>query len=106
MTIAQDEIFGPVLGVIRVRDLSEALANIVRSEFGNMAVIFTRSGRTARDFRTKVQAGMVGVNVGVPAPVAFFPFSGWKGSFFGDLHATGRDAIEFYTEKRVVTTRW
>ena len=71
-----------------------------------MACIFTSSGKSAREFRTRVEAGMVGINIGVAAPIAFFPFSGWKGSFYGDLHATGRDAVEFYTEKRVVTTRW
>jgi malonate-semialdehyde dehydrogenase (acetylating)/methylmalonate-semialdehyde dehydrogenase len=106
MAIAQDEIFGPVLGVIRSRTLDEAIETANRSRFGNMAVIFTRSGKAAREFRTRIEAGMVGINVGVPAPMAFFPFSGWKGSFYGDLHATGRDAVEFYTEKRVVTTRW
>jgi len=106
MTIAREEIFGPVLSVIRVADLEEALAVVNASRFGNMAVIFTASGRAARLFRTRVEAGMVGINVGVPAPMAFFPFAGWKGSFYGDLHATGRDAVEFYTERRVVTTRW
>jgi malonate-semialdehyde dehydrogenase (acetylating)/methylmalonate-semialdehyde dehydrogenase len=106
MALAQDEIFGPVLGVIRSRSLDEAIEHANRSRFGNMAAIFTRSGKAAREFRTRIEAGMVGINVGVPAPMAFFPFSGWKGSFYGDLHATGRDAVEFYTEKRVVTSRW
>jgi len=106
MAIAQEEIFGPVLSVIRVRDLEEALRVVNASPFGNMACIFTASGRAAREFRTNVEAGMVGVNVGVAAPMAFFPFAGWKGSFYGDLHATGRDAVEFYTERRVVTSRW
>ncbi len=106
MTIAKEEIFGPVLSVVRVRDLDEALQVVNRSRYGNMACIFTSSGRAAREFRVRVEAGMVGINVGVAAPMAFFPFSGWKGSFYGDLHATGRDGVEFYTEKRVVTSRW
>jgi len=106
MTIAREEIFGPVLALERMEDLDRALATINASEFGNAAAIFTRDGRAARKFVREVQAGMVGVNVSVPAPVAYFPFSGWKGSFFGDLHATGRDGVEFYTEKKVVTSRW
>lgn len=106
MTIAQEEIFGPMLGVIRTSDLDEALQIVNRSRFGNMACIFTRSGGAAREFRTRVEAGMVGINIGVAAPMAFFPFAGWKGSFYGDLHATGKDAVQFYTERRVVTTRW
>jgi malonate-semialdehyde dehydrogenase (acetylating)/methylmalonate-semialdehyde dehydrogenase len=106
MTIAREEIFGPVLALERMDDLDQALAAINASEFGNAAAIFTRDGGAARKFVREVQAGMVGVNVSVPAPVAYFPFSGWKGSFFGDLHATGRDGVEFYTEKKVVTTRW
>ncbi|MGC2289024.1 MAG: aldehyde dehydrogenase family protein, partial [Thermoplasmata archaeon] len=77
-----------------------------RSRFGNAAAIFTRDGKAAREFRYRIEAGMLGVNIGVPAPAAYFPFAGWKGSFFGDLHATGRDAVEFYTRKKVVTTRW
>ena len=106
MIIAQEEIFGPVLAVMRAADLDEALSFVNRSRFGNMACIFTSSGRDARTFRTRVEAGMVGINIGVAAPMAFFPFAGWKGSFFGDLHATGRDSVEFYTERRVITTRW
>ncbi len=106
MTIAREEIFGPVLSVIRTKNLDEALQVVNRSRYGNMACIFTASGRAAREFRVRVESGMVGINVGVAAPMAFFPFSGWKGSFFGDLHATGRDAVEFYTEKRVVISRW
>jgi malonate-semialdehyde dehydrogenase (acetylating)/methylmalonate-semialdehyde dehydrogenase len=105
-TIAREEIFGPVLALERMEDLDQALAAINASEFGNAAAIFTRDGAAARKFVREVQAGMVGVNVSVPAPVAYFPFSGWKGSFYGDLHATGRDGVEFYTEKKVVTTRW
>jgi malonate-semialdehyde dehydrogenase (acetylating)/methylmalonate-semialdehyde dehydrogenase len=104
--IAKDEIFGPVLSIIRAKDLKEALAVIAGSEYGNAASVFTRSGAAAREFSQNVSAGMVGINVGVPAPVAFFPFAGWKNSFFGDLHALGKDAVRFYTEQRVVTCRW
>ncbi len=106
MAIAREEIFGPVLSVIRTTDLDEALAAVNSSSFGNAASIFTRSGEAARKFRTRVEAGMVGVNIGVAAPMAFFSFTGWKGSFFGDLHATGKDAVRFYTENRVVIERW
>ncbi|MCI4339594.1 MAG: CoA-acylating methylmalonate-semialdehyde dehydrogenase [Thermoplasmata archaeon] len=106
MAIAQEEIFGPVLAVVRVPSLDEALLTANRSRFGNSAVIFTRDGKAAREFVHRIEAGMVGVNIGVPAPAAYFPFVGWKGSFYGDLHATGRDAVEFYTRKKVVTTRW
>jgi malonate-semialdehyde dehydrogenase (acetylating)/methylmalonate-semialdehyde dehydrogenase len=106
MVIAREEIFGPVLSVIRTKDLDEALATVNSSQYGNAASIFTRSGEAARKFRTKVEAGMVGINIGVAAPMAFFSFAGWKGSFFGDLHATGKDAVRFYTEKRVVIERW
>jgi malonate-semialdehyde dehydrogenase (acetylating) / methylmalonate-semialdehyde dehydrogenase len=106
MAIAQEEIFGPVLLVIRAPNLEEAIEIANRSRFGNAAAIFTRDGRAARTFTHRIEAGMLGVNIGVPAPAAYFPFVGWKGSFYGDLHATGRDAIEFYTRKKVVTTRW
>lgn len=106
MTIAREEIFGPVLSVIRQPDLETAVAIANRSQFGNTATIYTESGGSARYFRDHIQAGMVGVNIGVPAPVAVFPFSGWKQSFYGDLHATGMDAFLFYTERRVVTSRW
>ena len=106
MAIAQDEIFGPVLGVVRMPDLDSALDVVNASRFGNAASIFTRSGGAAREFRQKVQAGMLGVNIGVAAPMAFFPFAGWKHSFYGDLHATGKDAVLFYTEQKVITSRW
>lgn len=106
MVIAREEIFGPVLSVMRVDSLEEAIAIANRSQYGNAAVLYTNNGRAVRVFRETIQAGMLGVNVGVPAPMAFFPFSGWKGSFFGDLHATGRDGVEFYTHKKVITTRW
>lgn len=104
--IAKEEIFGPVLSVIRVKDLKEAIDVVSRSEYGNATSIFTRSGSAAREFTQNVTAGMVGINVGVPAPVAFFPFAGWKNSFFGDLHALGKDGVNFYTESKVVTCRW
>lgn len=104
--VAREEIFGPVLSVIRVKDLKEALDVIGKSEYGNAASVFTRSGGAAREFTQNVGAGMVGINVGVPAPVAFFPFTGWKNSFFGDLHILGKDSVHFYTEQRVVTCRW
>jgi len=104
--VAREEIFGPVLSVIRVKDLKEALEVISKSEYGNAASVFTRSGGAAREFTQNVTAGMVGVNVGVLAPVAFFPFTGWNNSFFGDLHALGKDSVHFYTEQRVVTCRW
>jgi malonate-semialdehyde dehydrogenase (acetylating)/methylmalonate-semialdehyde dehydrogenase len=106
MSIAQEEVFGPVLCVVRAGSLDEALQVANRSRFGNAAAIFTRDGGAARQFVHRIEAGMLGVNIGVPAPAAYFPFAGWKGSFFGDLHATGRDAVEFYTRKKVVTTRW
>jgi malonate-semialdehyde dehydrogenase (acetylating)/methylmalonate-semialdehyde dehydrogenase len=106
MRVAQEEIFGPVLALERLESLDEALAAIARSEFGNASAIFTRSGAAARAFRRKVTAGMVGINVPVPASMAFFPFAGWKGSFYGDLHATGTDGVRFFTETKVVTTRW
>lgn len=106
MAIAKEEIFGPVLSIIRTHDLQEALAVANASRFGNAASIFTRSGASARQFRNRVDAGMIGINIGVAAPMAFFPFAGWKGSFFGDLHATGKDGVRFYTETRVVIEHW
>jgi len=106
MRIAQEEIFGPVLSIIRADTLAEALGVVNQSAYGNATAVYTRSGATAREFATRVQAGMVGINVGVPAPPAFLPFAGWKGSFYGDLHAHGKDAIRFYTETKVITSRW
>jgi malonate-semialdehyde dehydrogenase (acetylating) / methylmalonate-semialdehyde dehydrogenase len=105
-TLAATEIFGPVLAVSEAATLDDAIAAVNRSSFGNMACLFTSSGAAARRFRYEVAAGNVGINVGVAAPMAFFPFSGWKGSFFGDLHAQGRDAVEFYMDKKVVVERW
>ncbi|MGE0042384.1 MAG: CoA-acylating methylmalonate-semialdehyde dehydrogenase [Vicinamibacterales bacterium] len=106
MRIAREEIFGPVLSVVRVASLAEALEVVNRSEMGNAGVIFTRDGGAARTFTLECEAGMIGVNVGVPVPMAFFPFAGWKGSFFGDLHAHGKDGVRFYTEQKVVTARY
>jgi malonate-semialdehyde dehydrogenase (acetylating)/methylmalonate-semialdehyde dehydrogenase len=106
MRIADEEIFGPVLSVMREDTLDAALATMNRSRYGNMGVIFTSSGYNARRFKTHAEVGMVGINVGVPAPMAVFPFAGWKQSFFGDLHANGEDAAKFYTESKVVVARW
>jgi malonate-semialdehyde dehydrogenase (acetylating)/methylmalonate-semialdehyde dehydrogenase len=106
MELAQEEVFGPVLSVIHAGTLDEAIGTVNRSRFGNGASIFTESGASVRRFRHEVEAGMIGVNIGVAAPVAFFPFSGWKDSFLGDLHAHGPDAVEFYTRKKTVTSRW
>jgi malonate-semialdehyde dehydrogenase (acetylating)/methylmalonate-semialdehyde dehydrogenase len=106
MTIAREEIFGPVLSVIRVKTLDDAIALVNRSPFGNATAIFTSSGKAAREYSSRCEVGMVGVNVGVAAPLAFFPFAGWKNSFFGDLHAHGRDAVGFYTEQKVIMSRW
>jgi malonate-semialdehyde dehydrogenase (acetylating) / methylmalonate-semialdehyde dehydrogenase len=104
--VLREELFGPLLALHRVPDLKAAIDWTNRSRYGNSAVIFTSSGRAAREFSHGIQAGMVGVNIGVAAPVAWFPFAGWKDSFNGDLHANGRDAIEFYTQKKVITERW
>ncbi len=106
MTIAREEIFGPVLSVIHVKDLDEAIHLVNSSAFGNTTSIFTADGKSAREYASRVEVGMVGVNVGVAAPMAFFPFSGWKNSFYGDLHAHGRDAVSFYTEQKVIMSRW
>lgn len=106
MVIAREEIFGPVLGVIRVDDFDEALDVIHDSPYGNAASLFTSSGKWAREFKYRVQAGNIGINIGIVAPIASFPFSGMKDSFFGDLHGQGRDAIEFFTDRKVVITRW
>lgn len=106
MSIGQQEIFGPVLGIIPVDTLDDALKIIDRIPYGNAASIFTQSGKSAREFRYRTKVGNVGVNVGVAAPVAYFPFSGWKDSFFGTLHGQGRDAIDFFTDRKVVISRW
>jgi malonate-semialdehyde dehydrogenase (acetylating)/methylmalonate-semialdehyde dehydrogenase len=104
--LARTEVFGPVLSVMQADDVEQAIALVNGSNFGNMACLFTSSGAAARQFRYEARVGNVGINVGVAAPMAYFPFSGWKDSFFGDLHAQGRDAIDFYTEKKVVVERW
>lgn len=106
MTVGREEIFGPVLSVSYAKTLEEAIQQANAVPYGNMACLFTQSGKAAREFREKVQAGMVGVNVGVAQPFAFYPFSGWKGSFFGDLHPHGPDAFLFYTQRKVVVERW
>lgn len=104
--IAQTEIFGPVLSVMPAQTVDEAIKLVNNRGFGNMACIFTTSGADARKFRYEVTAGNVGINIGVAAPMAYFPFSGWRESFFGDLHAQGRHGVEFYTETKVVVERW
>ena len=104
--IARTEIFGPVLGVAHVDSLDEAINIINRGTYGNQASLFTSSGSAARKFRYEVQAGNIGINIGVAAPMAYFPFSGWKDSFFGDLHGQGSDAVEFFTQKKIVVERW
>src|SRR5712692_9844256 len=104
--LADTEIFGPVLSLVHADSMDEALAFLERSAYGNQASLFTSSGSAARRFRYEAPAGNIGINIGVAAPMAYFPFSGWKNSFFGDLHGQGRDAIEFYTDKKVVVERW
>jgi malonate-semialdehyde dehydrogenase (acetylating)/methylmalonate-semialdehyde dehydrogenase len=106
MRLWKDELFGPVLSVVRASDIDEAIKVMNASSYGNAASIFTTSGGNAREFKRRAEAGMLGVNIGVAAPMAFFPFTGWKSSFFGDLHATGKDGIRFYTRHKVVTSRW
>jgi len=106
MTIAKEEIFGPVLSVIRVKTLQDAIELVNSCAFGNTTSIFTNNGKAMREYAARVDVGMVGVNIGVAAPMAFFPFAGWKASFFGDLHAHGKDAVGFYTEQKVLMTRW
>lgn len=104
--LSATEVFGPVLSLVHANTLEEAIRIISQSEYGNAASLFTTNGATARRFKYEAPAGNIGINIGVAAPIAYFPFSGWKASFFGDLHAQGRDAIEFYTEKKVVIERW
>jgi malonate-semialdehyde dehydrogenase (acetylating) / methylmalonate-semialdehyde dehydrogenase len=106
MTLAREEVFGPVLNVMRMDDLDRAIDITNASAFGNGAAIFTNSGKAAREFKHRVKAGMVGINVGVPATMAMFPFTGWDDSFYGDLHIQGREAVQFYTQQKVITTRW
>jgi malonate-semialdehyde dehydrogenase (acetylating)/methylmalonate-semialdehyde dehydrogenase len=104
--LTDTEIFGPVLSLVHANDLDEALAFLERSPYGNQASLFTSSGAAARRFRYEAPAGNIGINIGVAAPMAYFPFSGWKDSFFGIMHAQGHDSVEFFTEKKVVVERW
>jgi malonate-semialdehyde dehydrogenase (acetylating)/methylmalonate-semialdehyde dehydrogenase len=106
MRVAKEEIFGPVLSVIRAKTLDEALAIGRGSEYGNGASIFTKDGYAARQFKHHFNAGMIGINIGVPAPMAWFPFTGWNKSFFGDLHIQGTESIQFYTQQKMTMTRW
>ena len=106
MTIVQEEIFGPVISMIRVKDLDEAIAVANKSRFGNASTIYTSSGKAARRYKYEVEAGNIGINIGVPAAMAYFPFAGMKDSFFGDLHGQGMDGINFFTDRKVVITRW
>jgi malonate-semialdehyde dehydrogenase (acetylating)/methylmalonate-semialdehyde dehydrogenase len=106
MTVAKEEIFGPVLNVMRFDDLDSAIEQANRSPYGNGASIFTRSGKAAREFKHRINCGMVGINIGVPASMAWFPFNGWNESFFGDLHMQGKEGVQFFTQQKVTTTRW
>src|SRR5947207_9534445 len=106
MTVAKEEIFGPVLNVMRFEDLDSAIEAANRSPYGNGASIFTRSRKAAREFKHRIQCGMVGINIGVPASMAWFPFNGWNESFFGDLHMQGKEGVQFFTQQQVTTTRW
>ena len=105
-SVARTEVFGPLLGVIEAGSAEDAIRIVNEAEYGNMACIFTASGTEARKFRNQAQAGNIGVNIGVAAPMAFFPFSGWKDSFFGTLHGQSRHAVEFFTQTKVVVERW
>jgi malonate-semialdehyde dehydrogenase (acetylating)/methylmalonate-semialdehyde dehydrogenase len=104
--LTNTEIFGPVLSLVPANDIDEAIDFLAHSPYGNQASLFTTSGAAARKFRYEAPAGNIGINIGVAAPMAYFPFSGRKDSFFGTVHAQGRDAIEFYTDKKIVIERW
>jgi malonate-semialdehyde dehydrogenase (acetylating)/methylmalonate-semialdehyde dehydrogenase len=106
MSIYRDEIFGPVLVVLRANSIDEAIALVNRNPYANGTAIFTESGGAARRFAAEIQVGMVGINVPIPVPVAYFSFGGWKNSLFGDLHVHGTESVKFYTRTKVVTTRW
>jgi malonate-semialdehyde dehydrogenase (acetylating)/methylmalonate-semialdehyde dehydrogenase len=106
MKIYKDEIFGPVLSVVRANDYEDGIGLAMRHEYGNGVAIFTRDGDTARDFVSRINVGMVGVNVPIPVPLAYYTFGGWKASGFGDLNQHGADAFRFYTKTKTVTTRW
>ncbi len=105
-TLSKTEVFGPVMGLMHVKTVEDAIALVNSGQYGNMACVFTSSGAAARKFRYEAQAGNIGINVGVAAPMAFFPFSGWKDSFFGTLHGQGKHAVEFFTQTKVVVERW
>jgi malonate-semialdehyde dehydrogenase (acetylating)/methylmalonate-semialdehyde dehydrogenase len=104
--IAKTEIFGPVLSLMHVNTIEDAITLVNSGQYGNQASLFTSSGNAARRFRYEADAGNIGINIGVAAPMAFFPFSGWKDSFFGDMHGQGMDAVEFFTQKKIVVERW
>jgi malonate-semialdehyde dehydrogenase (acetylating)/methylmalonate-semialdehyde dehydrogenase len=106
MRLAKEEVFGPVLAVLRVKTVEEAMAIAKDCPYGNGASIFTNSGWAARQFKMNFNAGMIGINIGVPAPMAWFPFTGWNKSFFGDLHIQGMESIYFYTQQKTIMTRW
>jgi malonate-semialdehyde dehydrogenase (acetylating)/methylmalonate-semialdehyde dehydrogenase len=106
MEIYQQEIFGPVLIVLRVADIEEAIQMITENPYGNGTAIFTSNGAAARKFQNEIQVGMIGVNIPIPVPMAFYSFGGWKDSLFGDLHVHGPEGVAFYTRGKVVTTRW
>ena len=106
MKIYREEIFGPVLSVVRVKNFEEALGLIHDHAFANGVALFTRDGDSAREFASRIQVGMVGINVPIPVPMAFHSFGGWKDSLFGDSHAYGPEGVHFYTRTKVVTTRW
>jgi malonate-semialdehyde dehydrogenase (acetylating)/methylmalonate-semialdehyde dehydrogenase len=106
MSLFQDEIFGPVLSMVRPKTLDEAIATMNTLGYGNGATLFSASGAAARQFTREIQCGMLGINIGVPAPMALFSFSGWNQSFFGDLHVQGIEGVMFYTRQRVVLSRW
>ena len=106
MGVYREEVFGPLLVVVRAASFEEGLALVNANPYGNGAAVFTADGGAAREFSSRVQAGMVGVNVPIPVPMAYYSFGGWKDSLFGDLHAHGREGVLFYTQGKVVTTRW
>jgi len=106
MSVGEKEIFGPVVCIKRVKHFEEGLAIMNASQFANGSCIFTQNGHYAREFACRTHGGMVGINVGIPVPVSYFPFSGHKNSFFGDLHVMGKDGVAFYTEAKCVTSRW
>ena len=106
MAVAKEEIFGPVMGIIHVDTIDQAIQMVNENNYGNAACIFTSNGAHARKFRNEANAGNIGINIGIAAPMAFFPFSGWNDSFFGDLHGQGKHAVEFFTQTKVVIERW